>query len=207
MKKGDDNIGYRRRVWYPGATYHVMSRGVRGGQIFKEDSDYKLFMEIIKRYMDKLGFVIHSYCMMTNHFHLQLETKDVNISVIMEKILKAYANNFNAKYHFAGHVFQGSYKALLIEDPIYFLETSRYIHLNPVKARMVNRPEDYEYSSYRHYVGIQSEDILYKDRILNYFRDGNPYEYAKYVEAKMNHEEYENRIMIGLGEDDNWLPW
>ena len=142
-----------------------MSRGVRGGQIFKEDSDYKLFLAIVRKYQKELNFVVHSYCLMTNHFHMQIETQDVNISVIMEKILKAYANNFNSKYKFVGHVFQGRYKGLIIEDPVYFLETGRYIHLNPVKANMVKRPEEYEYSSYKSYVS-HKHNIEQKDGIM-----------------------------------------
>lgn len=205
-------IGYRKRIWYPGAIYHVMSRGVRGGQIFKDASDYRLFLEIVRKCQKEFDFILHSYCLMTNHFHMQIETKDVNISVIMEKILKTYANNFNSKYNFMGHVFQGRYKGLIIEDTAYFLETGRYIHLNPVKAQMVKKAEEYEYSSYKFYIMKETniehaDDILYRDKTLSYFSDADSTEYAKFVEAKINHEEYETVIMTELKEDENWLPW
>ena len=180
---------------------------MRGGLIYKDDSDYKLFLGLLRTRQDRYGFKLHSYCLMSNHFHIQLETGDISISKIMESLLKSYANNFNMKYHYNGHVFQGSYKGILIKDPIYFLETGRYIHLNPFKAGMVRNALDYKYSSYRSYVTNEHEEILYLDKTLACFRDSDPMEYAKFVEAKANHEKYEKNIMNGLGEDDNWLPW
>ncbi|MCQ2496160.1 MAG: transposase [Lachnospiraceae bacterium] len=207
MKEGEKAIGYQKRIWYPGACYHVMSRGVRGGKIFQDENDYRLFLEIIRMYQEKYGFIIHSYCLMTNHFHLQIETNNVALGTIMERILKAYANNFNIKYHYEGHVFQGRYKGIIIEDSIYFLETGRYIHLNPVKAKMVMKPENYEYSSYQSYISLSENELLYKDKTLSFFRDSDPVEYAKFVEAKVTHEEYELSIRTELGENDNWLPW
>jgi len=184
-----------------------MSRGVRGELLFKDESDYELFIQIVKEIQEVTGFILHSYCLMSNHFHMQIETRDISISKIMEKLLKTYAMNFNMKYHFVGHVFQGRFKGILIEDSVYFLETSRYIHLNPVKASMVCNPEDYRYSSYRYYIGCEQNEVLFKDKTLGFFRDSDQLEYAKFVEAKINHEVYEASIMNGLGEDEQWLPW
>lgn len=185
----------------------MMSRGVRGGLIFKYDSDYELFLQILKECQKRYEFRVHSYCLMDNHFHLQIETREEKLSTIMERLLKAYAITFNRKYQYCGHVFQGRYKGILIEDSRYFLETGRYIHLNPVKARMVHRPEDYLYSSYKYYISVGNNDILTKDKTLSYFRDSDPMEYAKYIEAKRNHEQYEQMIMLEMGEDEQWLPW
>lgn len=98
-----------------------MSRGVRGGLIYKEPSDYELFLQIIKDCQRRYGFKVHSYCLMSNHFHMQIETGEEKLSTIMKRLLKAYANSFNRKYHFNGHVFQGRYKGIVIESPEYFL--------------------------------------------------------------------------------------
>ena len=184
-----------------------MSRGVRGEALFRDDGDYRLFLQLMMKYQQEYGFIIHSYCLMTNHFHIQLETAHVSLSRIMEKLLKSYANNFNAKYNFVGHVFQGTYKALLIEDQVYFLETGRYIHLNPVKAGMVRNPEDYAYSSYNCYVKAETGSLVNCDKTLGFFSGSDPQEYAKFVASKINHQEYEENIMAGLKEDDKWLPW
>lgn len=183
-----------------------MSRGVRGGLIFKDESDYALFLQILKDCQKKYQFKLHSYCLMENHFYLQIETGNEKLSTIMERLLKAYAITFNQKYHYCGHVFQGRYKGILIEDTRYFLETGRYIHLNPVKARMVHRAEDYPYSSYKYYISGENNDILTKDKTLSYFQDADPMEYAKYIEARIQHEEYEQMIMLDMREDEQWLP-
>ena len=91
-------IGYKKRIWYPGACYHVMSRGVRGGLIFKHESDYEIFLQILKECQKRYEFKVHSYCLMANHFHLQMETREEKLSTIMERLLKAYAITFNRKY-------------------------------------------------------------------------------------------------------------
>ena len=138
----------KKRIWYPGATYHVMSRGNRRTALFKEQDDYLVFLTYLKRAQELYGFKIHSLCLMTNHFHLALETNDIQLSKIMQKILHPYSMEFNHKYNFTGHVFESRYTACLVENERYFLEVSRYIHLNPVKAQMVRNPIDYKYSSY-----------------------------------------------------------
>ena len=142
----------KKRIWYPGATYHVMSRGNRRNAIFKDKSDYIAFLEYLQLVKDDLPFKIHSLCLMTNHFHMSIETYDIELWKIMHKLLLMYSANYNIKYKLTGHLFENRYTARLIEDERYFLEVSRYIHLNPVKAQMVKNPMDYEYSSYRLFV-------------------------------------------------------
>ena len=138
-----------KREWYPGATYHVMSRGNRRLALFKDAADYLLFLESVMRVKKKYPFKIHALCLMTNHFHMAIETEQVELWKIMSKFLHPYAMNFNKKYNYTGHLFENRYVAQIIQDERYFLEVSRYIHLNPVKAQMVRNPLDYEYSSYR----------------------------------------------------------
>ncbi len=202
----------KNRIWYPGAIYHVMSRGNRRSEIFLKDNDYELFLMYLKMIRDKLGFKIHSICLMTNHFHILIETETVELSKIMQKLLSMYAEEFNYLHGFTGHLFEGRYTAKLIEDERYFLEVSRYIHLNPVKANMVREPLDYDYSSYGMFVegkaGLQGiiSEIVTTDRILEYFDQGDWKEYRMFVEGKNSHEEQEMLIQKDMKEDDMWLP-
>ncbi len=208
----------KKRIWYPGATYHVMSRGNRRTALFKEQDDYLVFLTYLKRAQELYGFKIHSLCLMTNHFHLALETNDIQLSKIMQKILHPYSMEFNHKYNFTGHVFESRYTACLVENERYFLEVSRYIHLNPVKAHMVRNPIDYKYSSYDLFVSelTQSKmdivekafiDIIDTSRVLSAFRNNSKEEYRMFVEGKISHAEQEMLIQKDIKEDDMWLPW
>lgn len=213
----------KKRVWYPGATFHVMSRGVRRSAIFSDISDYLVFLEYILMTRDKYPFKIHSICLMTNHFHFVIETGDYELSKIMQKILSTYAEEYNHKYHLTGHLFEGRFVAQLIEDERYFLEVSRYIHLNPVKAKMVDNPIDYEFSSYGIYVDDSDDNankrgknqkifnILSKlvdtDRVLEAFHEKHREQYRLFVEEKISHEEHEQLIQKDIKENELWLPW
>ena len=134
-----------------------MSRGNRRTAIFKDESDYLEFLEYIKETRKMFGFKLHSLCLMTNHFHIALGTGDIELWKIMHKLLLLYAANYNIKYNLTGHLFENRYTACLIENERYFLEVSRYIHLNPVKVQMVRAPLDYEYSSYGLFVDSERE--------------------------------------------------
>ena len=112
----------------------------------------------MKSAKDKYNFLIYSYCLMNNHVHLQLETSDTEIWKIMRRINYLYARYFNSKNNYVGHVFQGRYKSTLIEDELYNLQVSKYIHLNPVKASMTESPKDYKWSSYSEYLEIGEGD-------------------------------------------------
>ena len=208
----------KKRIWYPGATYHVMSRGNRRTALFKEQDDYLVFLTYLKRAQELYGFKIHSLCLMTNHFHLALETNDIQLSKIMQKILHPYSMEFNHKYNFTGHVFESRYTACLVENERYFLEVSRYIHLNPVKAQMVRNPIDYKYSSYDLFVSEHTQskmdivekafiDIIDTSRVLSAFRNNSKEEYRMFVEGKISHAEQEMLIQKDIKEDDMWLPW
>ena len=197
----------KKRVWYPGATYHVMSRGNRRAAIFTDHADYLQFLEYIIRIREKHPFTVHSLCLMSNHFHAVIETRDEELWKIMQKILSVYAEEYNHKYHYNGHLFEGRYTAQLIEDERYFLEVSRYIHLNPVKARMVREPLAYEYSSYGMFVdrddgndkrsGGKTKaadligEIVDTTRVLEGFRNNSREQYRMFVEGKISHAEHE----------------
>ena len=159
-----------------------MSRGNHQGEIFREHEDYLIFLHLLQETQKIYPYVLHSYCLMTNHFHLQLETKEKEIWYIMQRISWLYTVNFNEKYGLIGHLFQGRYMSVLIEDDPYFLQTSRYIHRNPVKANIVKKPEDYPWSSYRYYIEQKESDLVTTNKVLGYFQDSSPDLYQQYVE-------------------------
>ena len=109
----------KKRVWYPGAIYHVMSRGNRRTAIFKEYSDYIHFLKLAEMIREKHPYKIHSICLMTNHFHMLIETIDTELWKIMQKLLSIYAEEFNHRYNYSGHLFEGRYTSSLIEDGNY----------------------------------------------------------------------------------------
>ena len=203
----------KKREWYPGAIYHVMSRGNRQKAIFKDEDDYIQFLNYIKIVQQKYPFKLHAYCLMSNHFHLEIETHQDEIWKIMQKILSLYSSEFNHKYKYVGHVFQGRYASSLIEDDTYFLEVSRYIHLNPVKAGMVREALDYEYSSYSQYVNQNYDNSKLDscevniEKVLSLFGKQGKEGYRLFVEGKQSHIEKELLIMKDMGENELWLPW
>lgn len=186
---------------------HVMARGIRRKAIFREEDDYRLFMKIAEITRKELPYDLYSYCLMTNHFHMLLKTDQYEIWRVMKRIMSNYARTFNQKYGYSGHLFDSRYVSRIIEDDIYLLEVSRYIHLNPVKAGMVTEPLNYMYSSYRTYAGSEQCPLLETDTIFSKFRLDPVQQYRNFVESKMSHSEMESRIRIEMREDDQWLPW
>ena len=161
------------RIWYEGAIYHVMSRGNHKNDIFRDPQDYRVYLKILREAKEELDFEICSYCLMTNHVHLVIETNEISISDIMKKVNMHYSIYFNRKYDLVGHLFQGRYKAQIIEKDNYILEVSRYIHLNPIRANMVENPQDYKWSSYSMYIGLLKERLINSEKILSYFKKEN----------------------------------
>ena len=185
-----------------------MERGVRRQKIFQDEFDYQVFTELLKTAAKDNGCMIHAYCFMTNHFHLLVETGDIEIGKFMKQIACKYAMYYNHRYGYKGHVFEGRYKSCLVQTDEYFLQTSRYIHLNPVKAGMVFRPEEYRWSSYRGMVNMQDDGIAFHAKTLAYFKNGGIYGYREFVEDT-GHKYYisENEIKKTMGENELWLPW
>ena len=144
------------RIIYPGAFYHVTSRGNEKKDVFKNRRDREKFLEYFESATERYGAIIHAYCLMNNHFHLFLETPAGNLSQIMRHIIGAYTTYFNTKRKRSGHLFQGRYKAILVEAGEYAAELTRYIHLNPVKAGIAGKADDYLWSSYQSYIGKAS---------------------------------------------------
>jgi len=158
------------RIQFPGAFYHITSRGNERKDIFKSRADREKFLSYLESVVLRYQAVIHVYCLMSNHFHLLLETPSGNLSAIMRHINGSYTTYYNIKRARSGHLFQGRFKALLVDADAYAKELSRYIHLNPVRAGIVKTASDYQWSSYCAYSGAAiSPKWLYRDFILGYF--------------------------------------
>jgi putative transposase len=168
-------MGRKKRVWIPNHFYHVVCRGNRRDSLFKDDSDFVTFLYILQAVYDKYPFELASYCFMTNHFHIQIRSKEVPLSKIMALINKRYANYYNNRYKITGHVFEKRYYDKIIESDTGMLEVSRYIHVNPVEARMVRQPVDYKWSSYKYFQqkACYVPPYMNLDVLLNYFT-GSP---------------------------------
>ena len=141
------------RIEYEGACYHVMCRGNGGNPIYKGDKDRDLFLKTLWECCKQTGWMVHAYVLMGNHYHLLIETPDANLVAGMKWFQGTYTQRFNARHRLWGHLYQGRYKSLVIdsEDPVYFQTVSTYIHLNPVRAKLIDleqsTPMDYRWSS------------------------------------------------------------
>jgi putative transposase len=143
------------RIEYDGALYHITSRGNERKAIFREDEDRLGFLDTLQKVNERYNWICHAYCLMNNHYHMIIETPDGNLSKGMRQLNGVYTQLFNRRHHRVGHVFQGRYKAILIEKESYLLEVSRYVVLNPVRAKAVQKPEDWKWSSYRGTAGME----------------------------------------------------
>lgn len=159
----------RNRYWFPGALYHVTDRGNHKQDIFLDDDDRLTFFDMLRYTIRKYPFSIHSFTLMTNHYHMMIQTQNVPIGQIMGYVNSWYAKNFNEKYHQTGHLFQGRFKSRLITSDVYCLNVFRYIHRNPLKAGIVSSLEDYKWSSYRTYAGLDNLDFITTDYGLGFF--------------------------------------
>ena len=148
------------RIEYAGALYHVTSRGNRQEAIYEDDIDRQTFLSVLEQVCSTHNWIYHAYCLMTNHYHLLIETPDSNLSKGMRQLNGVYTQGFNRLHNRVGHVYQGRFKAILVEKEAYLLELSRYIVLNPVRANMVRAAKDWPWSSYRATVG-QAEGVGY----------------------------------------------
>ncbi len=158
------------RIKFPGAFYHVTSRGNERKNIYKSKRDREKFLEYLGEAHERYGAIIHAYCLMTNHYHLLIETPNANLPQIMKHLNSSYTTYFNVTRKRFGHLFQGRYKAFLVYKDDYALELSRYIHLNPVRAAMVESVVEYPWSSYRAFVGKEvSPEWLETDYVHGYF--------------------------------------
>lgn len=158
------------RLEFPGALYHITSRGDRREDIYEDDTDRDRFLEIFASVITRFNWTCYAYCLMDNHYHLLLKTPDGNLSKGMRQLNGVYTQAYNRRHGKSGHLFQGRYKAILVNEDAYLLELSRYIVLNPVKADKVKQAGDWPWSSYRSITGkIPSPEWLSGDYLLAQF--------------------------------------
>jgi REP element-mobilizing transposase RayT len=158
------------RLQGEGLLYHITSRGDDRKKVFINETDYKKFLGYLRTAQEKFQFYLYAYCLMGNHYHLLFETTQSNLSRIMHSLNTAYTVYYNVKRKRSGHLFQGRYKSILVDKDNYFLELTRYIHLNPVRAGIVDRPEQYQWSSYREYLEKSEGSLIDKAELSRYLK-------------------------------------
>ena len=175
------------RIIYPNALYHLTVRGNEKKEIYFGDADRRLFLRILSSVIEKYHWVCHAYCLMNNHFHLLIQTPESNLSEGMRQLNGVYTQKINERYCRVGHIFQGRFKAFLIEEEIYLLTVARYIVLNPVRAMIVVLPEQYAWSSYRQTIGSdRKRKFLTTQGILSRFSSKGisaQYRYREFVHS------------------------
>ena len=158
------------RIEFSGALYHVTSRGDRREEIYEDDADRVRFLQLLGRVALDFNWICHAYCLMTNHYHLVIETPDANLSKGMRQLNGVFTQYSNRRHGRIGHLFQGRFKGILVDGDSYLLELARYVVLNPVRARMVSQPDQWPWSSYAAMMGLApSPAWLATDELLAAF--------------------------------------
>ena len=187
------------RIHYPGAVYHVILRGNGGQDIFFTKADRARFYFLLQEGVEKYGHRIHAFCLMTNHIHLAIQVGEMPLSRIMQNVGLRYTAYLNRRKKRTGHVFQGRYKALLIDADSYLLELVRYIHCNPVRARLVQTPDQYPLSSHRAYLGMEAITWLTTEWILSQFAEPEKKARTLYANFILNGIQEEHRVDFHRG--------
>jgi len=159
----------KSRIHYPAALYHVIMRGNARQDIFFNDEDRCRFYLLLQEGIERYGYRVHAFCLMTNHIHLAIQVGEVSLSRIMQNLTFRYTRWVNWRQKRSGHLFQGRFKAVLVDADSYLLELTRYIHLNPVRATMVKSPVEYPWSGHRAYLGSETIPWLTTDWVLSQF--------------------------------------
>ena len=158
------------RVEFSGAIYHLTSRGNARQKVFFTDADRELFLDTLSQVVSRYGWICHAYCLMANHYHLLVETPKANLSLGMRQLNGMYTQSFNRRHNRVGHLFQGRFKAILVEKESYLLELCRYIVLNLVRVKGKGEIGGWKWSSYRATAGLASvPEFLSTDWILEQF--------------------------------------
>jgi putative transposase len=194
------------RIEFPGAVYHLTSRGNARADIFEDDTDREMFLNILGQVVRRFNWLCHAYCLMGNHYHLLIETPEGNLSAGMRQLNGVYTQAFNRVHRRDGHVFKGRFKAILVEKESHLLELCRYVVLNPVRAAMVERPEQYQWSSYLPTLGKAARPaFLTTEWLLGNFSTSLPEsrrQYRRFVREGMNSiespwEKLSGQILLG----------
>jgi len=196
------------RVGFPGAIYHVTSRGNARLAIYEDDQDRHSFLNTLQDVIERYQWICHAYCLMDNHYHLLIETPEGNLSKGMRQLNGLYTQRFNRRHDRVGHIFQGRFKAILIERESYLLELCRYVVLNPVRTGTVRWPERYRWSSYRATAGLEKPlAFLSVDWVLARFGTRRRQAEVKYrefvrqgVDLPSPWNEVRGQLILGSGE-------
>lgn len=195
------------RLEYPGALYHLTSRGNARQRIFLDDTDRELFLNTFSHVISRYGWLCHAYCLMDNHYHLLIETPKSNLSSGMRQLNGVYTQSFNRSHRRVGHIFQGRYKAILVEKEAHLLELCRYVVLNPLRVKSKRKVADWEWSSYKATGGLASvPEFLTVDWVLGQFgrkRRQAQARYREFVREGLEHQPWERlRGQIYLGSEE-----
>jgi putative transposase len=183
------------RIEFSGALYHITSRGDRREVIYEDDRDRESFLETLAEVVERFNWVCHAYCLMSNHYHLIVETPDADLSKGMRHLNGVFTQVSNRRHNRSGHLFQGRFKGIIVDQDSYLLELTRYVVLNPVRAKMVKDPGDWPWSSYGAMVGdVQAPNWLATQGLLLQF--------AKQRAAARRR--YRQFVMDGLGGESIW---
>lgn len=184
------------RIEFPDALYHVTARGDRREDIFEDDADRKMFLATLEQVITQFNWLCHAWCLMDNHYHLMIQTPDGNLSKGMRQLNGVYTQASNRRHRRVGHLFQGRFKAILVDSDTYLLELTRYVVLNPVRAGMVKKPENWPWSSYRASVGLEpAAPWLEVDGLLAQFAKRRSLAQQRYAEF----------VAQGINADSPWL--
>ncbi len=195
------------RIHYPAALYHVILRGNARQDIFFEDEDRYRFYLLLQEGVERYGHRIHAFCLMTNHVHLAIQVGEVPLSRIMQNLCFRYTRWINWRRNRTGHLFQGRFKAVLVDGDAYLLELTRYLHLNPVRAGMVPAPEDYPWSGHRAYIGCETIPWLTTDWVLSQFAENSErarHAYRQFVD-KGKEDGHLQEFQSGADSDSRFL--
>ncbi len=183
------------RIEFSGALYHVTARGDRREAIYEDDADREAFLEVLGQVVADFNWICHAYCLMTNHYHLVIETPDGNLSKGMRQLNGVYTQLSNRRHERTGHLFQGRFKAILVDGDSYLLELARYVVLNPVRAGMVRAPGDWPWSSYRAMTAaVGAPEWLATDGLLAAFAKRRSTAVQRYMRF----------VADGIGADSIW---
>ncbi len=183
------------RIEIPGGLFHVTSRGDRREAIYLDDADRDAWLQELGRVCQRYNWVCHAYCLMDNHFHIVVETVEGNLSAGMRQLNGVYTQTHNRAHGRVGHVFQGRFKAIVVQRETYLLELARYVVLNPVRAGMCASPAQWAWSSYRATIGVaKAPDWLQTDWLLSQFGQQRQTATVAYV----------NHVRAGVGLPSVW---
>jgi REP element-mobilizing transposase RayT len=185
-----------QRLEFPGAIYHVTSRGNEQQDIFVDSDDREFFLATLSKVAQRYNWICHAYCLMDNHYHLMIETLDGKLSIGMRQLNGIYTQNFNLRHRREGPVMHGRFKAILVQRDNFLLDMCRYVVLNPIRTKTVRQPEKYRWSSYAATAGlVDAPEFLSTDWLLKQFSK----------QKKTAEQQYQKFVHAGIGGPSPWL--